>query len=186
MSKLVFIGKNLDHDALKRSFEACLATPENMRLALEKRRVTELGSRFMSSTQKNDVAKLEELIKAGVPVGFANGVKQTALHVAALWGNIEAATVLISHGAPLNVQNSLSGATPLHMVAGSSKDYAGRLKCAELIIAAGADLTVQDFGGRTAWQAAADAPAEQKELEALLRPAGKVPELEKGAAGMSL
>ena len=27
-SKLVFIGKNLDHDGLKKGFKACLATPE--------------------------------------------------------------------------------------------------------------------------------------------------------------
>ncbi len=58
---------------------------------------------------------LLELIDISCSV--ANGVGQTALHVACLWGNIEAAQALVDAKADLNAQNNFSGASPLHCAA---------------------------------------------------------------------
>merc|ERR1719198_857526 len=164
VSKLVFIGKNIDHAGLKKSFEECLATPENMRRSAAKRMITEQGSRLLGASQQNDGAKIQALIDMGVPVGFANGVSQTALHIAALWGNFNACTILVSNGANLNAQNTLSGATPLHMAAkgSSTKPLSGRMQCAQLIVDAGADVTTKDFGGRMAWEEAAEEPGQEE------------------------
>ena len=184
VSKLVFIGKNLDHAALKKSFDQCIATPGNMQASFEKVQTAQQGSLLLGASQQNDSAKLQELIDAGVPVEFKNGMSQTALHIAVLWGNFEACEVLVRNGASLNAQNTMTGATPLHMAACSSKSLAGRLKCVRLVVGAGAELTVKDDGGHMAWQYAADPPSDeeeageddgkragQEELVALLRPA---------------
>ena len=65
----------------------------------------------------------------------------------------------------------MSGGTPLHMAAGSKKDnVAGRLKCAKLIVEAGADVTITGFDGRMAWQEASDAG--EQEIAAVLCPPG--------------
>ena len=53
----------------------------------------------------------------------ANGVGQTALHVACLWGNIEAAQALVTAKADLNAQNNFSGASPLHCAATENSRY---------------------------------------------------------------
>ncbi len=54
----------------------------------------------------------------------ANGVGQTALHVACLWGNVEAAQALVTAKADLNAQNNFSGASPLHCAATENSRYA--------------------------------------------------------------
>ena len=171
VSKLVFIGKNLDHDELKRSFAQCIATPENLRAAMEKKKLEERGNAMLKFSMQNDPAQIQALITAGASASHANGVGQTALHIAALWGNVEACTVLVKNGANLNAQNTMSGGTPLHMAAGSKKDnVAGRLKCAKLIVEAGADVTITGFDGRMAWQEASDAG--EQEIAAVLCPPG--------------
>ena len=127
------------------------------------------SEQLLSATQMNDAARVQALIDGGITVSFANSVGQTALHIAALWGNAEACKTLLANGAALNPQNTLSGATPLHMAAASSKDLSGRMACAKLIIDAGADLKIKDFEGLMPWQHA-DLSDGVFELVQLLRP----------------
>lgn len=47
---------------------------------------------------------------------MCNQIGQTALHVAALWGHVEAIEALLELGAEVDVQNC-GGATPLHFAA---------------------------------------------------------------------
>ena len=54
---------------------------------------------LLSVAQKNLPAEIRRLIAAGVSPSTANGVGQTALHVACLWGNHQSAEVLIQAGA---------------------------------------------------------------------------------------
>lgn len=43
---------------------------------------------ILSAAQKNQPDRIRQLVEEqGVPVTHANGVGQTALHIAALWGN---------------------------------------------------------------------------------------------------
>ena len=126
--------------------------------------------RILSATQQNDATAVQQLIESGVSPSFANGVGQTPLHIAALWGNMEACAVLLAAGAETTATNTLSGATPLHMAAMSAKPYEGRLKCVEMIVRAGANLNVQDFEGQTAWQAHASKRSAEPELATLITP----------------
>ena len=42
---------------------------------------------LLSAAQKNNVAKIREMVANGVDPSHANGVGQSALHIAALWGH---------------------------------------------------------------------------------------------------
>ena len=99
-----------------------------------------------AEAQRNLPEEIQQLIAGGVDPSTANGVGQTALHVACLWGTHKCVEVLIKAGAKVcdapapcgpgrvdtgesmsdervcttpqvNAQNSFSGATPLHCAA---------------------------------------------------------------------
>ena len=127
------------------------------------------STRLLSAAQQNNAEQVQALIESGISATFSNSVGQTALHIAALWGNAEACAALLRHGAELDAQNALSGATPLHMAASSNKDLSRRVECARLIVEAGADLTIVDYESKTASQQAASVPG-QDALVRLLRP----------------
>jgi len=56
-------------------------------------------ARWVPEAQRNEPAEIQRLIAAGVNPSTANGVGQTPLHVACLWGNHECVKVLIEAGA---------------------------------------------------------------------------------------
>ena len=56
-------------------------------------------ARWVPEAQRNEPAEIQRLIAAGVNPSTANGVGQTPLHVACLWGNHECVKVLIESGA---------------------------------------------------------------------------------------
>ena len=58
VSKLVFIGKNLDHAALRKSFAECLASPENLRRSAEKRMANAAALRSPSSAALRSAFRL--------------------------------------------------------------------------------------------------------------------------------
>ena len=126
---------------------------EEEQLQQQQRRVLQQDDkqsvRLLSAAQQNDAEQVRALVESGISATFANTVGQTALHIAALWGNAEACAALLRHGADLNAQNALSGATPLHMAASSNKDLSRRVECARLIVEAGADLTIVDYENKT-------------------------------------
>lgn len=123
---------------------------------------------ILSAAQKNDANRIRALIHSGVPQNHSNAVGQTALHVAALWGNVEAVTELLRGGADCMPRNRLTGATPLHLVVtvGKSKAPVDRRKAViQILIDHGANPMVTDSHGRT--------PAdycEEEELVSLLNP----------------
>ncbi len=108
--------------------------------------------RLLSFTQRNDINEMQRLIiKEGVSPNHSNSINQSALHVACLWGHLEATQVLLHHSADVKAQNTLTGASPLHSCVNSTKLPAmNRVKCAEFLIKAGADLHLKDLEGLTA------------------------------------
>ena len=104
---------------------------------------------LLSAAQKNRPDLIAEMIETGgVNPSHANGVGQSAVHIAALWGHHESVEALVSRGASVNAQNNLSGATPLHMVAQSLKSTVERrLRCAEILVAHGARVDQKDHFG---------------------------------------
>ena len=104
--------------------------------------------RILSAAQQNRPDVIHAMVKEmSCPPGHGNQVGQTALHIACLWGHREAVAALIELGAPVNAQNRMGGSTPLHMAVSSSKEpFSNRIECARMLIAAGADPEIADFG----------------------------------------
>ena len=77
---------------------------------------------LLSAAAKNDLAQVKELVEnQDVPVLHTNGVGQSALHIAALWGHATIVEYLLTHGADANAVNSIQGFTPLHAALSSAK-----------------------------------------------------------------
>tara|TARA_B110001452_G_scaffold208002_1_gene178230 strand:+ start:296 stop:1768 length:1473 start_codon:yes stop_codon:yes gene_type:complete len=103
---------------------------------------------MMSAAKDDDVARVSQFLASGVAPSAANGIGQTALHVAALWGSIKCAKVLIEADADMNAVNQF-GATPLHFAAQNS-----RLEVGQLLVASGADPRVQAGNGMMPYEMA--------------------------------
>jgi len=105
---------------------------------------------ILSKAQRNEPEEIQKLVDAGIDPSVANGVGQTALHVACLWGTHKCVEVLIKLGAKVNAKNTFSGATPLHCAAGENErgDKEGRLLSIKMLLAAGADATIADMRGK--------------------------------------
>eukprot|EP00592_Proboscia_alata_P021639 CAMPEP_0194412332 /NCGR_PEP_ID=MMETSP0176-20130528/10786_1 /TAXON_ID=216777 /ORGANISM="Proboscia alata, Strain PI-D3" /LENGTH=512 /DNA_ID=CAMNT_0039215019 /DNA_START=151 /DNA_END=1689 /DNA_ORIENTATION=+ len=101
---------------------------------------------ILSAAQKNNPEKIKRMVhEMNVDPNHSNVVGQSALHIAALWGNVSALEALIELGAKISPHNHLSGATPLHCAVQSTKPpLTNRIKCAELLIEAGAQIDAVD------------------------------------------
>ena len=153
-SKLVFIGKDLDHKAIKAGFAACLDSPENAERikAMEAAAASQRRAhKVIEAARDGDTEVLKQLTTEGADPSFANRAGQTALHIACLWGTSPCVDVLVKAGAKVNVKNDISGETPLHMLAISYLNekgtMAGRLAAAKILVEAGADFTVTNDEG---------------------------------------
>ncbi|KAL7486259.1 hypothetical protein ACHAW6_011856 [Cyclotella cf. meneghiniana] len=117
---------------------------------------------ILSASQKNNAKEVRRLIERdGVPATHANIVGQTALHIASLWGSVEALRVLLEHGADPNAPNRIAGMTPLHCaVRGTFQSFREslpkRLTCIRLLLEAGADPTLEDLKGKDALKCVED------------------------------
>ncbi|KAJ8607746.1 hypothetical protein CTAYLR_008614 [Chrysophaeum taylorii] len=115
------------------------------------------NSKILSASQKNDVNTVKQYVEVdGISPSYANSLGQTPLHIAAMWGNADTVDYLVKAGADVYAINQLSSATPLHVAASSNKDVEGRLACARLLLAAGADPTSRDADGLQPWEKVAD------------------------------
>ena len=87
------LPENIDWDALMRD----MAPPE--------------WDLLLSAAAQNDLPKMRELVEGPlqVPVLHTNGVGQSALHIAALWGHAPIVQYLLAHGADVNAVNSIQG-----------------------------------------------------------------------------
>ena len=106
---------------------------------------------LLSAAQKNNVERIHALVQQhGVPPSHANGVGQSGLHVAALWGHVEACQALLELGADQNAPNSLTGATPLHMVVQPphKASFAQQELVVDLLLRHGADKNRLDSFGK--------------------------------------
>ena len=59
-----------------------------------------------SSTQSIDQSINQSINQSTRPTDSANQMGQTALHIAALWGNVEAMEVLLELGCDASIRNS--------------------------------------------------------------------------------
>jgi len=61
--------------------------------------VTPPGRRALAECQSGEVEELQQLLAEGLNPSAANGVGQTGLHVACLWGRHKVVDLLIKAGA---------------------------------------------------------------------------------------
>lgn len=91
---------------------------------------------------KNNADGIRQLVRIGCPPSYANGIGQTALHVASLWGCAEAVSTLLECRANVNQQNQLRGATPLHAAAMGRGPADKRALCVKLLLQGRGDVNV--------------------------------------------
>ena len=118
--------------------------------------------RLPEAVKRGDVAEVEALLRAHVPVNSAEGDGSTALHWAAYDNNLELARILLKARADVNAKTRLEGMTPLYMACQN-----GSAPMIELLLANGANANGANSMGTTPLMEAAasgSAPA----VEALL------------------
>ena len=148
------------------------------------------GEALRRAASAGDVAKVKELLAAGVDVNAANSYGGTALAFAADKGQAAVVDVLLEHGADVNAKDRFYGSTPLEWALSH-----GRAEIVKALLDKGAQgegeaLTAAAAGGQTAVvkvilergklgaEALSDALAaasQQAEVVALLQAAGAKP-----------
>jgi len=126
----------------------------NNRTPQDKKRLSNImDDRILSAAQKNNAEEIERLVKSGVSPSHSNSLGQSALHIAALWGNVEAVETLLRLKASANAKNWM-GCTPLFSAVQSTKEPAlNRVACAKLLIQTGnADVAPVDLYEKTPLQ----------------------------------
>ncbi|KAH7624919.1 putative Ankyrin-3 [Nannochloris sp. 'desiccata'] len=116
----------------------------------------------------NSVPEVVNLVRVhNIPVDYGNLLGQTALHIAALHGNVETVKILLllgdQSGVPgfVNIQNR-RGQTPLHFAAAAKKNA---FETCELLVANGAHRLLEDSLGCRPYENANDT-----EVRALIGP----------------
>ena len=97
-----------------------------------------------------DVAKLTALLDAGASPNVCNGIGQSGLHLAAMWGHAKIAELLLEAGAEVSIANE-HGVTPLHYAA-----QKGKYAVARLLLAAGADKAAKSKNGLAPYEGATE------------------------------
>jgi ankyrin repeat protein len=88
--------------------------------------------------ENGNPAMIERLLKAGVSANLTGPFGETALHTCARSGKVEAAKVLIAHGAALDAPESWRGQTPLMWAAAQ-----GHPQMIAMLAEAGADVNAR-------------------------------------------
>ena len=130
---------------------------------------------LMEVAGSGNVEFVRLLLEAGADVNARLADGGTSLHAAALNNRKEIVRALLDKGAKPNVANSL-GQTPLMLActcAGTSEMCRARPEIVKMLIAAGADASAKDTGGRTAsGYVSGGTKAEREEVQQILRDAG--------------
>eukprot|EP00193_Tetraselmis_chui_P007202 CAMPEP_0177751912 /NCGR_PEP_ID=MMETSP0491_2-20121128/637_1 /TAXON_ID=63592 /ORGANISM="Tetraselmis chuii, Strain PLY429" /LENGTH=428 /DNA_ID=CAMNT_0019267077 /DNA_START=145 /DNA_END=1431 /DNA_ORIENTATION=+ len=108
---------------------------------------------ILTLARDNRVSDVRRAVVAGLsPVNFGNQIGQTALHIAALHGNVETVEVLLELGANANCRNQRE-TTPLHFAAGAKRNQQATV---EALLKGGADPDARDAFGRQPYEGAED------------------------------
>merc|ERR1712166_759255 len=122
---------------------------------------------ILTLARDNDAKSIRELCRIGCPATFCNKVGQTALHIAGIWGSVEAVKALLECGANPNAQNELRGSTPFHAAAMGKGPVEKRAECVRLMVASKGDPKLGDFAG--------DLPVDSADDEQLRMALGAAP-----------
>lgn len=124
-------------------------TPDEsvMDLSKMKKAPPVMFDQILTLARDNDAESIRELCRLGCPPSFGNRVGQTALHIAGIWGSVEAVKVLLEFNANPNAPNQLRGSTPLHAAAMGKGPVEKRAEVVRLLVAAKGNPKQADLGG---------------------------------------
>jgi len=111
---------------------------------------------LLSLARDNDAETVRRLIATGCPPNYGNRMGQTAMHIAAIWGSVDAMQALLEATGNPNAQNRLRGQTPLHAAAMGRGPAPRRAECARLLIRFRGDPNMADMGGELPMDTAED------------------------------
>jgi glycerophosphodiester phosphodiesterase len=119
---------------------------QNVQKAALRKEVAKSSAVLALATKSNSTAIVKLLVEAGVDINWQDATGETALHVAARFGNTDCAKILLQGNAAQKadfelIEKSFAW-TPLHVAC-----VDGHLPIVELLIAAGADLNKADASG---------------------------------------
>lgn len=110
-------------------------------------------STILTLARDNNVDAIEQAVLTfGLDPNWGNAINQTATHIAALHGNVEALSKLIQLGANPNLQNDM-GQVPLHFAAHANKKA---MEIVKLLLNHDADPNVIDMRGTFPYENAND------------------------------
>ncbi|XP_030353420.1 ankyrin repeat and death domain-containing protein 1A isoform X3 [Strigops habroptila] len=104
---------------------------------------------FHDAAKRNDVARMEELIRRGVDIKAKTNADRTALHWAAGAGNVDAVRLLLDHDAPVDDEDNF-GMNALLLSA-----WFGHLRVLQILVNAGAKINCVNRNGRNMLHCAA-------------------------------
>ena len=110
---------------------------KNMRITQEKH--DQINLKFMSACHDGNIKQVKKLLKKGADINQVDNLKNTALHYAVLYQDIELAIILIMNGADVNKQN-LKGKTPLHIAVQNEDPM-----LSSILLDSGADMEIKDI-----------------------------------------
>jgi ankyrin repeat protein len=105
-------------------------------------------SNLHSAAMDGNLAEIKKLLALCHNPNEVDNFFVTALHLAAAWGQVEAASLLLKEGANINAQNVV-GDYPLHSAVDS-------IQSIKLLIKAGADVNAKNYSGQTILHLAAN------------------------------
>ena len=100
-----------------------------------------INEQLLGAVEANNIKAVQQLLKQGADINYADAHKITALYLAASKGLLQMVSYLLVRGADVN-QRSLFGNTPLHGAALQSSPE--KLEVARELIMRGADVTAQN------------------------------------------
>ncbi|MGH9384096.1 MAG: ankyrin repeat domain-containing protein [Vicinamibacterales bacterium] len=110
----------------------------------------------VDAASARDLATVRALLKAGSDVNAAQSDGMTALHLAAMHGDVEMTTMLLAAGANLRAMTRLGGYTPLHLAA-----QGGHLAAVRALLSAGANVDILTTTGATSLMLAAKSGSQE-------------------------
>ena len=112
-------------------------------------------ARLCDAAYRGDIDTVESLARLHTPLDACNAEGWAPLHLASMGGHVQATSVLLAHGAGVDVHSrtprSLEGCTPLHLAA-----VGGHARIVSLLLAAGATVDARDDSGYTPLHVAAE------------------------------